>query len=369
MPSAFHAIAQRGRVHSEELGCPGRSAHSPAALFEGCDQVLALEILQGPVGQDSHLRLARASTEGISSRARRRSGKRLFQRQARGPGEDHGSSDHVLELTDVAGPRMTFEQRSVFRREDERRAPELRAYPPQEEARKGQDVFRPLAQRRQMNRENTQPVEQIATEPARLHLRLEVAVARGDHPNVCLEGAIVADALELALLQDAQQLRLHVERDFTHLVQEQGSTRGELEAAHAVAMRAGERPLHVTEELALEELVRDRSAIHLHERLLRALASAWIARATSSFPCRTRRDEHARLRRRDGSDEREHLPERRALAHEHPSTARIRRELVQVLARELGSRRETLDLPRPRSSGPVRQGPFHRAGRAARGDL
>ena len=65
--------------------------------------------------------------------------------------------------------------------------------------------------------------------------------------------ARAADALELALLQDAQQLRLHLQRQLADLVEEQRAAVGQLEAAGSGRDRAGERAPLVPEQLALEQ--------------------------------------------------------------------------------------------------------------------
>ena len=61
--------------------------------------------------------------------------------------------------------------------------------------------------------------------------------------------------------------------DLTDLVEEQGAAIGELKAPDAIAVGAGERTLHVTEKLALEQLPRNRRAIHPDQRTLGARAS------------------------------------------------------------------------------------------------
>ena len=58
----------------------------------------------------------------------------------------------------------------------------------------------------------------------------------------------------------------------------------EREAPVALLGRAGERALFMAEELALDQLRRNRRAIDFDERLVAAAAGAWIARATSSLP-------------------------------------------------------------------------------------
>ena len=100
-----------------------------------------------------------------------------------------------------------------------------------------------------------------------------------------LIGCLAADALELALLQHAQQLGLHRRRDVADLVEEQRAAVGELEAAELALDGAGERALLVAEQLALEQRLGERAAVDLDERAARARRERWwMARATSSLP-------------------------------------------------------------------------------------
>ena len=94
-----------------------------------------------------------------------------------------------------------------------------------------------------------------------------------------------ADARHDAVLQHAQHLRLRGEAHVADLVEEQRAAVGLLELPGAIGDRAGERALHVAEQLALDQLARNRRAVHLDERLCRrACDCEWIARATSSLP-------------------------------------------------------------------------------------
>src|ERR1043165_4827039 len=97
-------------------------------------------------------------------------------------------------------------------------------------------------------------------------------VGRRDHPDVDPFGARAAQALELVLLEDAQQLRLQLERDVADLVEEKRSPVGQLEAADALRDGSRERPPLVTEQLALEEAGGDGGAVDLDERARPSLA-------------------------------------------------------------------------------------------------
>ena len=67
-----------------------------------------------------------------------------------------------------------------------------------------------------------------------------------------------AEPLKLALLQNAQQLGLQIERHFADFVEQNRAAVGQFEFAGTVCDRAGESALAVAEELALEQAPRAR---------------------------------------------------------------------------------------------------------------
>src|SRR6185295_14845098 len=99
------------------------------------------------------------------------------------------------------------------------------------------------------------------TEIAAADLFLEVPVRRGDDADVDLLRLAVPDADDHPLLQRAEQLDLEVQRELADLVEEEGALVGDLELARAAHDRAGERALHVPEELALDQVLRDGAAV------------------------------------------------------------------------------------------------------------
>ena len=111
-----------------------------------------------------------------------------------------------------------------------------------------------------------QAIEQIGAELLLFDHGGEIAVGGGDQAGVGLERARAAEALKLALLKHAQQLRLELERDFTDLVEKNGAAVGQLEAANALRDGAGERTLLVAKKLTLEQAGGDGGTIQLYER-------------------------------------------------------------------------------------------------------
>src|SRR5581483_12072620 len=75
-----------------------------------------------------------------------------------------------------------------------------------------------------------------------------------------------ADRADLAVLQDAQELRLEVGRHLADLVEEHRPAVRRLEQALLVRDGAGERAPEMAEQLRLHELGRDRGAVDRDER-------------------------------------------------------------------------------------------------------
>ena len=150
--------------------------------------------------------------------------------------------------------------------------------PLHEEPDKRRNVLGSLTQRGDVDGKDVQAIVEIVAEALLLHQPGEVAVRRRDDADVHLDRARTAEALELLLLQDPQELWLQLERQLAHLVEEERTAVGELEATDLLGDRVGERAALVAEQLALQERRRDRGTVHrLHLREHRAEKSAVAA--------------------------------------------------------------------------------------------
>ena len=85
-----------------------------------------------------------------------------------------------------------------------------------------------------------------------------------------MQRLVAADAGESALLQNAEDFALHLQRHFTDLVQKKRALVALLEAADPLGRRACECALLVAEEFALEEVFRDGGAIDREEAAVAA---------------------------------------------------------------------------------------------------
>ena len=155
----------------------------------------------------------------------------------------------------------------------------------------------PLAQGRRAQRNNGEAKVQVLAKLAGRHRGRQVAIGRGQHAHVHLEGRLAAHARQLARLQHAQDLGLRRQAHVADLVEEDGSAVGQFEKTLLARGRARERPALVTEQLGLDELGRNSGAVHLDEGFVAQRAFA-VDGARDEFLASTRLagDKHARAR-------------------------------------------------------------------------
>src|SRR5690606_42005810 len=71
------------------------------------------------------------------------------------------------------------------------------------------------------------------------------------------------------LLQEAQQVRLQLQRQIADFIQKQRSPVGRLDASDLALVGAGERALLMAEQLGLDQVLGNRAAVEGNEGLLR----------------------------------------------------------------------------------------------------
>src|ERR1019366_2195588 len=102
------------------------------------------------------------------------------------------------------------------------------------------DVARAGAPRGQRKRNNVKAIIKIGAKAAVADGGFERAVGGRDDADVDVYGLVRSQAVELALLQDAEQFWLQRERHHTNLIEQQGATAGRLELAGPGADGPGE---------------------------------------------------------------------------------------------------------------------------------
>ena len=84
--------------------------------------------------------------------------------------------------------------------------------------------------------------------------------------STCVVVVVRADRLDLAVLEEAQQQRLHAQAHLADFVEEQRAAVGQLQLAGLVAVGAGEAALDVAEQLRLEQRLGEAGAVDRDER-------------------------------------------------------------------------------------------------------
>jgi hypothetical protein len=130
------------------------------------------------------------------------------------------------------------------------------------------DVVAARAQRRHLEREDVEPMEEVFAKLAAAHRLARVAVGGGDDAHVGLDGARGADAHERAGLQHPQQANLQLERHLGDLVEEERAAIGLLEIALVLPVRARIAATLVAEHLVLDQVGRNGAAVDREEGLL-----------------------------------------------------------------------------------------------------
>ena len=138
---------------------------------------------------------------------------------------------------------------------------------------KKRDVGPAIAQRREADGDHLQAIEEVLAKAALADFVEQLLVGGGDDAHVGLEGPIGADRAELPLLQHAQQLDLQRRAHLGDFVEEDRPAARHLEHSMASADRAGERPSLVAEQLGLEQLCRNGTAVERDERAARSARS------------------------------------------------------------------------------------------------
>lgn len=200
-----------------------------------------------------------------------------------------GVLDHVAQLADVAGPVVMVEDVEHVRGQGEARLAVLRRQLPGKMGREQSNVLLAVLQRRDVDGEGGNAVEEVLSHELLLNEHLGILVAGGDHPDIALVILAAANALVALFLEDPEELGLHLHAHGVNLVEEQGSALRELEETffgHA----AGERAFFRAKEQALHEVGGYSAAVDVYKGLVRpgaeivdALGEHFLS--GSGFPC------------------------------------------------------------------------------------
>ncbi len=209
-------------------------------------------------------RLVRGRLDG--GRRRRRGRGQVGKADQVARAHDEGALQDVPELAHVSRPRVAAEDREGRLVDAPHGPPVALVELLEEHADQLLEILGALAERGQREREDRDAVVEVLAERAVLE-RLQRALVGGrDHPDVHRDLRLPPDPPEPSVLENPKELHLGGRAHLRDLVEEERPAVGELEAAGPASRGAGERALLVPEDLALEQGLRDRRAVHGDER-------------------------------------------------------------------------------------------------------
>src|SRR5690606_25415332 len=196
-----------------------------------------------------------------------------FRREMRNPdpfvvAEDHASLHRVAELTDVAWPRIGLEDRHRLRGDPPDPFPRFGCEAFDEMLGERGDVLAPVFEGWKLDGKDMEAEVEIFPEGSFLDLLLQIAVGGADHAHIHCDFRLSSQPTKFFLFDHPEKLRLELHGEFPHLVEEKGPSMGELEAAEASLLRAGEGPLFMPEDLRFHQRGRDRRAVDGDEGLV-----------------------------------------------------------------------------------------------------
>src|SRR5712675_3336530 len=122
-----------------------------------------------------------------------------------------------------------------------------------------------FAERWQRNRENIQAIVQILSEFTVTNHLPQVLIGRRDDTNIDARGKGAANSLELALLEDTEQLGLKLHWHVSDFIQKQCAAVRQRKSADMRIDRSGKGSAFVPEKLAFEKAGRHRRTVHFDE--------------------------------------------------------------------------------------------------------
>ncbi len=127
------------------------------------------------------------------------------------------------------------------------------------------NIFLAVTQRRKFERDHVEAVKEILAESAFPHGLLQLDIGRRHNPDVHLDLLGSTHMHKAAVLEHAQNLRLHVHPHGANLVEEERSSIRHLEQALLRRDRRCESTALMPKQRGLEQIRRHRSRIHGNE--------------------------------------------------------------------------------------------------------
>jgi hypothetical protein len=189
-------------------------------------------------------------------------------------GEKYRPLKDVVELTDVARPRIGHEGVARFQGESLQGQRIVCTDTAEKILGQKQDVLRPFPEWRKAYRDDGETMVKILPKLTGADGGLQIHVGGTDEPRV---GRLVTgppESPDTVLLDDGEELRLKWRREQRNLVEEDRAPMRRLEEAGLGPTGVGEGPSLIAEQLGLEKRLWYSGAVHVYERTLASRTEA-----------------------------------------------------------------------------------------------
>ncbi len=129
----------------------------------------------------------------------------------------------------------------------------------------GRNVLSPLPQGGEKDGHNVESIVEVFPERLVSEGLFQIPVGSRRNPDIDLDGLIASHPLKFLFLEHPQQFHLKGRRKIADLIEEDASPVGLLEPADPPLDGSGKGPSFVTEQLALEKILRQGCAVDLDE--------------------------------------------------------------------------------------------------------
>jgi hypothetical protein len=171
----------------------------------------------------------------------------------------------VVQLAHIARPGVCEQCLTRAGRQSRRRPSKRFPDVLQEGFAERKDIAATLTERRDVDVEHLEPIEQILAKVSALHGLSQVAVGRRNDADIGFQQPRAPQPLELALLQDAQELGLRRQTHLADFVQEQHAACRQFDLSRLGLLRTRERAAFVAEQFRFEQLLRQRGTVQRDE--------------------------------------------------------------------------------------------------------
>ena len=130
------------------------------------------------------------------------------------------------------------------------------------------DILFPVAQGGDPERDDVQAIVEILAKPPLFHLFFKILVGRRQHPDIGCNQPVPSDTFERLLLEDPKHFCLRLKAHVGHFVKKDRPLVGQVKLSPFHGGRPGKGPLFMAEQLALNQIFRNRRTVHLDERFL-----------------------------------------------------------------------------------------------------